>query len=114
MIATHDTPLLPGHRATLDLWADSDRVLSRHPAGRCLAETAAHALLATLRECLTPAGLFRLYHDQAETAADFTRIAPLTAPPGEYDLWAEGRAAVHVIREAAFRLRWRELCHGRR
>ncbi len=114
MVTTLDTPLLPGHRATLDLWADSDQALAQHHAGRCLAEAAAHAVLATLRECVAPASLFHLYHDRAETAANFARIASLTAPRGEHDPPAEGRAALHVIREAAFHLRWRELCHGRR
>ena len=114
MVATHDTLLLPGHRAALDLWADSDRALSRHPAGRCLAEAAAHAVLATLREYVTPAQLFRLYHKRAEAAADFARIASLTAIYGGHNPWAEGRVPLHVVREAAFHLRWRELCHGGR
>ncbi len=112
MLPTHDATLLPGQRATLDLWTESHCALPHHPAGRPLAEAAAQAVLVTLRDCPTPDALFRYYHDRDGTAADCDRIASLTAPAtgaSPADGW---RQADHAVRDAAFHLRWRELCRG--
>jgi hypothetical protein len=97
--------LLPGHRVLLGLWETSHRELSRHPAGRWLAEAAVAAVLATLRhECPDRGTLLRYYDDDAGNAADFGRIASLV---GRVD--SDGYAALAIIREAACWERWRDL-----
>lgn len=103
--------LTPGRRVYLSLWRGSYRSLARHPSGRVVAEAAAHALLARLREsCPTTATLWR-HHDEG-IVADFELIASLIPPPPDAQTITEEERAFYSVREAAFWLRWRELTDG--
>ena len=90
-------------RATVALWARSYAALTRRTEQRQLAEAAAHALLARLREHTTPAALLARY--ETDAAADFALIGSLLpGSPSDEQLWQ--------ARDAAFYLRWRELTGG--
>ena len=103
--------LTPGRRAVVSLWRESHRALPDHPAGRVVAEAAAHALLARLRvTCPTADTLWR--HYEAGNASDFTLIASLVPSPPTARTTTEREQRLYPIREAAFWLRWRELTGG--
>lgn len=90
-------------RATVALWARSYVALTRRTEQRRLAEAAAHALLARLREHTTPAALLHRY--ETDATADFVLIGSLLpGSPSDEQLWR--------ARDAAFYLRWRELTGG--
>lgn len=99
--------LTPGQRVILSLWRDSHRALVRDPAGRVVAEAAAHALLARLRDaCPTVAALW--HHYEGGSDADFALIASLVPSPMGALTQTDRERALYPIREAAFWLRWRE------
>ena len=103
--------LTPERRVIVSLWRSSYRDLPRHPAGRALAEAAAHALLARLRqECATADALWRHYEEG--NAADFALIASLVPSPPDARTPTEREQPFWTIREAAFWLRWQELTGG--
>ena len=89
-------------RATVALWARSHAELLRlkRRSDGPLAEASVHALLARLRRCGEPSGLFACY--EADAAADFALIGSLV--PG-----ACGSESLWRVRDAAFYLRWLEL-----
>lgn len=100
--------LTPGQRVIVSLWRDSHRTLERDPAGRAVAEAAAHALLARLRaSCRATADLWRHYEEGSD--ADFALIASLVPAPPAARTPSERERVLYPIREAAFWLRWREL-----
>ena len=100
--------LTPGQRVTISLWRRSHRELPHHPAGRGLAEAAAHAVLARLRQtCPTTEALWRHYEEG--NAADFALIASLVPSPPDARTPTEREQPFWTIREAAFWLRWQEL-----
>ncbi|MDE3076741.1 MAG: hypothetical protein KGJ86_15090 [Chloroflexota bacterium] len=91
-------------RTTVGLWARSHAALEhQQEPGRPLAEAAAHALLAKLRDCSGVQPLFARY--DADPAGDFSLIGSILPHyPRPELLWR--------IRDAAFHLCWLEL-HGR-
>ena len=101
-------------RVTVSLWRDSHAAVAsgRVPMGsQCLAEAAAHALLAVLRRCADPPALLARYETSREEEIDFLLIASLV-------LATESTAAAATdaddtllrrVREASFHLRWLEL-----
>ena len=105
--------LTPERRVILSLWESSYRALPHHPAGRAVAEAAAHAVLARLRQaCPTALALWR--HYEAGNAADFALIASLVPTPLGATTASEREQPFWAIREAAFWLRWEELTGGAR
>lgn len=98
--------LTPYDRATLGLWAHSHAEWANEPRKTCLAEVAVHVVLAHLRRCESPEGLFELY--DSRLGADFALIGSLLTElkiPDDELLWR--------LRETAFYLRWAELTGGK-
>lgn len=91
------------HRVTVGLWARSHAELAGRTGQTCLAEAAAHALLASLRRCAEPGLLLARY--EAEAAADFALIGSLVdGRPSDELFWR--------VRDSAYHLRWGELTAG--
>jgi hypothetical protein len=86
-------------RATVGLWSRSHTELAPAGGRSCLAQAAAHAVLAGLRRCTDVPTLLARY--EAGAAADFALIRSLLEAPTDEALWR--------ARDAAFYLRWREL-----
>ena len=101
-------------RVTVSLWRDSHAAVAagRVPMGsQCLAEAAAHALLAVLRRCADPSALLARYETSREEEIDFLLIAslvPATGPTAAAATDADD-TLLRRIREASFHLRWLEL-----
>ena len=93
-------PLSNYDQTTVGLWARSHAALRQQQTDRPLAEAAAHALLARLRDCCDPQLLFARY--DADPAGDFSLIGSIVPHyPRPELLWR--------IRDTAFHLRWREI-----
>ena len=104
-------------RVTVSLWRDGHAAVAagRIPMGsQCLAEAAAHALLAVLRRCTDPPALLARYETSRAEEIDFLLIASLVPAPGPTAATAAAAtdtddSLLRRIREASFHLRWLEL-----
>lgn len=96
-------------RVTVSLWRDGHAAVAagRVAAGMlCLAEAAAHGLLAVLRRCADPPELLARYEASSAEEDDLLLIASLL--PTDSGGGADD-TPLRRIREAGFYLRWLEL-----
>ena len=111
-----DRNLCAYDRVTVSMWRDGHTAVASGQAGQgsavphCLAEAAAHAVLAVLRRCADLPELLTRYETSSAEEAALALIASLVPAACGAARTGAGDTPLRRIREASFYLRWLELC----